>query len=410
MTTLGTVPVFLLSSQSVFIRSELDFDEGRFGIAVSAFFGAAAVAALLGGRLADRAGRRVSTIAAGLAVALGGFGVAWGTYSWAVLIVSMVLLGVANAACQVTSNLAVARAVPPHRRGLGFGVKQSAIPVAIMIGGLAVPTVGAIVGWRWTFAFTGAGGLAIAAAGLRLPSGAAPHSTSTVDGDRPPRSGLLLTMAAITLASAAANSLGSFIASWAFHVGLTASQAGLLMAAGSAMNVVARVVTGHLADRRHGRNFPVIASQMVVGAVALALLSVPSPIAIVSAGLLAFALGWSWPGLMLYAVVRIGRGAPGAASGFVQSGAFTGGAAGPAIFGALVGLIGYEAAWRAAAALFLVAATLLLAARRVFIADLEARPPLEPIRYGAGWRTPARLTSAPNKAADARAPDEAQEA
>src|SRR5919106_6564593 len=82
MTTLGTIPVFLLGSQSVLIRSDLGFDESRFGIAVSAFFASAAVSALLGGRVADRLGRRTSTVAAGLLAAAGGWGLAWAAYSW----------------------------------------------------------------------------------------------------------------------------------------------------------------------------------------------------------------------------------------------------------------------------------------------------------------------------------------
>lgn len=395
MTTLGTLPVFLLSSQSVFIRDDLGFDELRFGVAVSAFFVAAAAAALFGGGLTDRMGRRASTIVAGLLAATGGFGVALVARSWTVLVLLMVLLGVANAACQVTSNLTLARAVPPHRRGLGFGVKQSAIPLAIMIGGLAVPTVGAVVGWRWSFALTGLGGLAAAAAGLRLSAGRDRGRDSSAPSDAAPWGALLTTMLAITLASAAANSLGSFLASWAFRVGLSPSEAGLLMATGSALNIVVRVVSGHLADRRHGRNLPVVAGQMVVGAVTVAALSLPSPVAVVSAGLVAFALGWSWPGLLLYAVVRIGRDSPGAASGIVQAGAFIGGAAGPALFGTVVASAGYEAAWRLAAVAFLAAAVLILVARRMFIADLVARPPAQPFGYGGGRRTPARTTPEP---------------
>jgi len=395
MTTLGTLPVFLLGSQSVFVRDELGFDEQRFGVAVSVFFAAAAAAALFGGGLTDRMGRRASTIVAGLLAATGGFGVALAAHSWLVLVLMMVVLGVANAACQVTSNLTLARAVPPHRRGLGFGVKQSAIPLAIMIGGLAVPTVGAVVGWRWTFALTGIGGLAAAAAGLRLEGSRGGGADSSADSDAAPVAALLTTMVAILLASAAANSLGSFIASWGFQVGLTPSEAGLLMATGSGLNIVVRVLSGHLADRRHGRNLPVVASQMLVGAVALAALSVPSPAAVVSAGLVAFALGWSWPGLLLYAVVRVGRDSPGAASGTVQAGAFIGGAAGPALFGTVVDAAGYEAAWRLAAGLFLVAAALILVARRLFIADLVARPPALPFGYGGGRRHPARTTARP---------------
>ncbi len=392
MTTLGTLPVFLLSSQSVYVREELEFGETGFGIAVSAFFAAAAASALLGGGLADRLGRRTSTVVAGLMATAGGIGVAAGARSWPVLVALMVLLGVTNALCQVTANLTLARAVPPHRRGLGFGVKQSAIPLAIMLGGLAVPTVGAVVGWRWTFALSGTAGLVVVVAGLRLPRVTAGGAGASAGDDRPSLPALLITMGAITLASAAANSLGSFVAAWGFHVGLTPSEAGILMATGSGLNIAVRVLAGHLADRRHGRNLPVVAAQMLVGAASLAVLSIPSPVAVVPAGLVAFALGWSWPGLLLYAVVRVGREAPGAASGIVEAGAFAGGAAGPALFGLLVEATSYETAWRVAAVAFLVAALLVLLARRMFIADLVARPPLQPLGYGGGRGSPARTT------------------
>jgi MFS family permease len=395
MTTLGTLPVFLLSSQSVFVRSDLDFGEGKFGVAVSAFFVAAAAAALLGGGLVDRRGRRTSTITAGLLAATGAFAVAWAARSWLILVAAMVVLGVANAACQVTSNLIMAEVVPPHRRGLGFGVKQAAIPFAIVLGGLAVPTVGTVLGWRWTFAFTGVGGLVMVVVGMFLPRGGPDRTRVGRALDRPSTAALLITMTAGALASAGANSLGAFMASWGFQVGLTPTGAGLLMAAGSAANIVFRVVVGHLADRRHGRNLPVVAAQMLIGAVALVGLSFPSETVVVAAGLVAFAVGWSWPGLLLYAVVRIGRDAPGAASAYVQAGAFAGGAMGPALFGAVVSATGYETAWRLAAGLFAVAAALIIVARRMFIADLVARPPQEPIGYGGGHTVPAHTTPPP---------------
>jgi len=392
LTTLGTIPVFLLGAQAVFIRSELDFDELRFGIAVSAFFASAAAAALLCGGLLDRLGRRRSTIVAGALATLGGFGTAWATHSWGSLLALMVILGTANAACQVTSNLTLARAVPANRRGLGFGVKQAAIPVAILIAGLAVPVVGAVVGWRWTFTLTGLAGLGVVAIGLRLPADVSSPSDQPGARDRPPMSALLAVMAAVMVASAAANSLGSFVGLWGFEVGLTPSEAGLLMATGSALNITVRVFSGHRADLREGRNLPVVAFQMLVGAAALALLSVPSPWTVVPATLLAFGLGWSWPGLLLFAVVRVGRDSPGSASGFVQAGAFVGGAAGPALFGLAVSGVGFALAWQMAAVLFLAAALLVLFARRLFIADLVARPPRIPLRYGGGRGRPARTT------------------
>ena len=392
LTTLGTIPVFLFGAQAVFIRSDLDFDELRFGIAVSTFFASAAAAALLGGGLLDRLGQRNSTVTAGALAAAGGFGMAWATYSWPAILVLMIVLGTANAACQVTSNLTLARAVPPHRRGVGFGVKQAAIPLAIVIAGLAVPMVGAVVGWRWTFTLTGLAGVGVAAAGLRLPRGSSASADQSAGHDRPPMSALLAIMAAVMVASAAANSLGSFVGLWGFEVGLTPSQAGLLMATGSALNIMVRIGSGHRADLRYGRNLPVVAAQMLVGATSLAALSISSPWTIVPAALLAFGLGWAWPGLLLYAVVRVGRDSPGLASGVVQAGAFVGGAAGPAVFGLVVGSLGYATAWRMAAFLFLAAAILVLVARKLFIADLVARPPQTPLGYGGGRDAPARTT------------------
>ena len=396
ITTLGTLPVFLISSQSVFIRTDLGFDEMHFGIAVSVFFGSAAICAIVGGRLVDGMGRRRGTIAGGLTAAAGGFAVALLAHSWIVLVMLMVVLGIANAACQLTSNLTMARVVPSNRQGLGFGVKQAAIPFSIMIAGLAVPVISGTVGWRWTFVLTGIGGLFVTIAGFCMhEDNANSGRTARISHDLPPVRALIITMLAVSFASAAANSFGSFVASWAFITGLTPAGAGLLMAFGSGANIIVRILVGHSADLRHGRNLPLVAAQMAIGAASLAFLSIESPYSVVSAGLVAFALGWSWPGLLLFAVVRVGRDAPGFASGMVQAGAFIGGATGPVLFGLAAETLGYETAWRLAAMSFLVAAVLILIARRAFVSDLRARPPVQPIMYGGGRGIPAHRTRRP---------------
>lgn len=393
LTTLGSLPVFLLGAQSVFVRDELAFDQVRFGLAVAAFFASAAVFAVLGGMVTDRIGRRASTVVAGLLSATGNLAVATWVHSWAALLTAMVLLGMANASCQVTANLSMATAVPAHRRGLGFGVKQSAVPLAVLLGGISVPVASSLVGWRGVFAAAAVAALLAVALGLRVPARSPESTVDAVERDRAARVPLLVTMVAIALASAAANSLGSFVASWGFEVGLSPSGAGLLMALGSALNIVARLLAGLMADRRHGRNLPVVAAQMFVGGLALVLLSWPATAAYVPATVLAFAVGWSWPGLLLFAVVRIGRDQPATASGVIQAGAFAGGAAGPFLFGLLVEASGYESAWRAAAVAFLVAAALVVLARRMFISDLVARPPREPFGYGGGRQAPRRIAS-----------------
>jgi len=379
MTTLGALPVFLLSAQSVLVREDLDFGDAQLGIAVSAFFGAAALASFFAGALVDRLGRRIGTLVSGgltMAVALL---VAVVAQSYAVLLLLLVLAGVANAAMQMTANLTLARSVDAGQRGLAFGIKQSAIPSAILLGGLAVPTVGAVVGWRWTFVALAVAAGVVVVAGLRLPQPAATLPTPTEERDRPPKGALLVSSAAMVLASASTNSLGAFVPSWAFRVGLTPSQAGVLVAAGSALSVLVRVLSGALADRRRGRNLPVVSAYLAAGAVGMVVLSYDHVPSLLVGTLVAFGIGWAWPGLLLFAVVRVGRDSPAAASGAIQAGAFAGGACGPAVFGLLVTATSYETAWRAVAAVTLLSALLLVVARRMFVRDLTRRPPRTPL-------------------------------
>jgi len=374
MTTLGAVPVFLLSAQSVFVRGDLNFGEAKFGVAASCFFAAAAATAMLGGRLVDRLGRRRSTMLAGSLACAGGAGVALLAHSYVMLLLMLIVLGMANAALQVTSNLSLATSIPLHRQGLAFGVKQSAIPLAILLGGLSVPAVGEMVGWRWTFGITAIAGLVVVVRGFFLPNGLARPRKDVRALEQPPRGALLLTACGMAVASCSVNSLGAFVASWGFHIGMSPAEAGYMMATGSWLCIVARVVTGHRADRRDGGNLAVVIKQIALGALAFLFVSLSTVPTLWVASMLAFAVGWSWPGLLLFAVVRVGRQAPGAATGAVQAGAFVGGAAGPALFGLLVAHTDYPTAWRVGGGCMIVAAAMLALARRAFLQDLVARP------------------------------------
>ncbi|MBM6405033.1 MFS transporter [Phycicoccus sp. CSK15P-2] len=385
LTTLGALPPFLLGAQAVWVREDLRVGLGVFGAAVSAFFAAAAVGSVLAGVLFDRAGRRTGLVAAGALVATGGLGMAGVVSGAALLVPTMVVLGLGNACCQTAANTSMARALPPGRRGLGFGVKQSAVPVAIMLGGLAVPTVGGWLGWRSTFVVTAAVGVVVAVGALLRPlpevRAAAPEGGLP---DRPPWPPLVLAGVAITFASAAANFLGAFVASWAAVVGMGPTAAGVLMACGSAGSVAVRILSGWRADGRHGGNLPVVAVQMFSGAVCFAGLALGAPWAVVVFGFLAFAVGWAWPGLLLFAVARVGRDSPARSSGVIQAGAFVGGATGPALFGSMAGAVGFERTWLAAGSCFVVAGVLVLVSRRGFAADLLSRPPREPLTWGGG--------------------------
>lgn len=376
LTTLGALPVFLVSAQSVLMRDDLRFSEAQLGLAVSLFFGSAAAAAWSAGRSVEVRGSRQIMIGAGLTSMLSVAGIALAPGYW-LLPIAMVLAGLANAALAMAANVAMATVVPAGRRGLAFGVKQAAVPTAILIGGAAVPTIGVVVGWRWPFAVTVLGGLVVFVLALvrrGRPQVGGNGSAAADGGERAPAKGLVYTAAAMTLASMSLNALGAFLPAWAFDVGLSPGQAGVLIAAASALAIAARIGSGWAADRRNGRNLPVVGAQMVVGGLSLVALAAGTVPLLIVASFAAIAIGWSWPGLLLFAVARVGRDSPGGATAAVQSGAWAGGAAGPLLFGLLVSWLGYPVSWLIAAAAMLVAAGLLMVARRIFRADVAARP------------------------------------
>lgn len=395
LTILGAIAPFLLGSQAVLISRDLGFGAAALGAVVSVFFGTAALVTILGGRALLALGSRGRLVLSGSLVAAGGLGLALLVRSWSTLVVAMVVLGAANAACQATSNAAVATALPHHRRGLGFGIKQSAVPAAIMLGGLAVPTTTVLLGWRSTFVVTGCLGLLVVvvalvhrAHGERTDRGRGLTAYPS-DPDRAPWGALVLCGVAITFASAAANYLGAYLATWAHEVGLSVSQAGALMAVGSGSSVLLRILLGHRADGRYGGNLAPIAAQMTGGAVCLALIgAVPHTWSVVLFGVLSFAVGWSWPGLFLYAVTRVGRDAPTQAASVIQTGAFLGGALGPLLLGLVVQEAGFPIAWWTAAGCFLVSAVVTVIARAGFRRDLVRRPPAQEFGYGGGRARP----------------------
>ena len=62
-------------------------------------------------------------------------------HSLVVLLLLLALAGVANSIVQPAINLFMADQVPPDRQGLAFGIKQSGIPGAVLLSGLALPVL-----------------------------------------------------------------------------------------------------------------------------------------------------------------------------------------------------------------------------------------------------------------------------
>ncbi|MFF5296818.1 MFS transporter [Paractinoplanes globisporus] len=356
-----SIPVFLVGGLAVQVSDDLGFSPAGLGLAVSAYFGGSALASLPAGALVERYGAaRISRYGIALSAASMIAVAAVADALWS--LVAILALGAgANAMGQLASNTSLSRHVPAGRQGLSFGVKQAAIPVSTLLAGAAVPTVALTLGWRWAFVLGGL--LAV----LAIPLVPADHRASRArPTEKSQATGALVVIGfAATLAAASANALGTFLVDSAVARGIAPGPAGLSLTLGSAVCVTARIVGGWQADRRPGRQVGVIAGLLAFGAVGLLLLAVPGPVPLIAGVVLGFGLGWSWPGLMNFAVVRLHPQAPAAATSITQTGVYAGGCVGPLGLGAVAALADYPTMWVVAAAAMVSAAALMLLGSRM---------------------------------------------
>lgn len=361
VSTASTLPVFLTGALGVQIRAELHFTPARLGAAATVYFLASALASALFGRVAEGMGSQWSMRWACALSSVSLLLVGLLARSWGALAGFLALGGFANALAQPASNAMIVERVRVGRRALAFGIKQSAIPAATLIGGLSVPLVALTVGWRWAFLGAALAGFLAAFLVPRVEAGRSRERRERV------AVGAILPLALLAmaggLASAAANALGQFVTSSGVDAGLAEATAGYLLALGSAVGLLARIWWGWRADSTALRPLKAVSLMLMGGALGYLLMSTGRPATYVLGTLIGFGLGWSWPGLFNFAVAHGHSHAPAAATGITQTGVYAGGAAGPLVFGLVAQHYSYGAAWMLMAALALGASLAIVLAR-----------------------------------------------
>jgi MFS family permease len=383
------LPGFLVGALSLQIRDALHVSLGAVTAGVTVFFTAGALSAGPLGRVSERVGPITSMRASAIATAACLFAIAAFASSLAVLFVLLAVAGIANGANQPAINLYMAEEVQTERQGLAFGIKQSAIPAAITLSGVALPVLALPLGWRATTAVCGGIVLVVAAAVTQRSRG--PTARTLAEGEvapvreAPPRltGSLLLLAVGAALAAFGPSALSAGLVATAVHAGVPEGRAGVALAIGSAASLVMRVALGARADRRADYGFRVVALLLAFGAAGFALLASTGQAPILIGAFIAFTLGWGWPGLYNLAVVQRYRSAPAAATGITQSGIYVGAATGPVAFGLLVGGFGYSYSWVAIAAVALLAAVAIGIAQSRF---RTADPGTKKTGAGAGIR------------------------
>lgn len=311
----ASISSFLLGAFAPEIKQDLGIGDTGIGLIFTLGFVVSAIVLQLGGGLADRHGpRKIMRI--GIAVgAIGLLCMASLATSALLVMMSFALNRTAEGLTQPASNTLMSQGVIATRRGTATGIKQAAIPLATVLAGLSVPLLGDLIGWRWSFG---------------------------------------------VFAAAAVITVGGFLVSSARAAGYSKGQAGLLLALGGLVMIPSRLAWGILADRRSFDKFRAVSACLAISTIAFLLFSTETRLGILVGTVLMFGIGWSWPGLFLFAVLEQHPEAPGASTAIVQTGVRIGAMFSPITFGWLADTRGFGFAWLVPGASAMVAALLLL--------------------------------------------------
>lgn len=370
--TTASLPAFLVAALAVQVRSSLHFGASAQGVTLAVYYLGAAVVSVPGSRLAEHFGalRVMKAVAAADVVLLALIGGA--ARSWGLLTVLLALAGMASSIVQPAANQFISRQVPTDRQGLAFGIKQSAIPLSSLLGGLAVPAIGVTIGWQWAFGLAAVVALSASLAVPRPTTTLAARRASMVrQASSRPMLPLVVLTVGFGLGICAASGVSAFLATASVASGLSKADAGLVVALASAAALVSRVLTGVQADRRGRGHFRVVAVMLAVGAVADGLLALGAgghaAGLFVVASAFAFGAGWGWNGLFNFAVVRTHPELPARATGISQVGGRLGGVLGPLVVGLVVEHGSYSLAFGVVAGLAGLGALTVLAGRELLV-------------------------------------------
>jgi predicted MFS family arabinose efflux permease len=346
VTVVALLPMFFVGAMSVEISTSLGIDSAGIGLVVGLYHVVGVATAMLMGRVVDRIGSTWAVrLAAGVA-ALTGIGIATSATSLLHLAAWMMIGGCANTLAQPASNRLLATSIPGAYQGVAFGIKQTAPPVASMLGGLAVPAVALTVGWEAAYLLAaGLAVLVILGAGRRPAPGNRAPRPERARLRREDRPAAVWLSASIGLAAAASATVFTFYVQAAVEAGSSQSAAGLMLAVAAGASVTTRLACGFVSDRLRGGHLRLCTGLLTVGTVGIALLATGHPALMAPGAVAALAGTWGLNGVFWYVVVRAFSYAPGTATGTVSQGLLLGATLSPLGFGWLARSYGITSAW-----------------------------------------------------------------
>ncbi|MFU8852170.1 MFS transporter [Micromonospora sp. SL1-18] len=367
---------YAVSTLAPFLVGDLALSRAAVGGLVTATFAVAAAGSLVAGPVVDAVGanRGLLFLAAAVTLALLA-SAATSSYGW--LVAAIAVAGIGQALANPATNVLLAGGVPPARRAVAIGVKQSGVQVASFLAGLALPVLAATLGWRPALRWSALLPLALLVAVWWLVPRDGPLPTAAGPWWRwtRPSPWLARLMAYSLLLGTALSATSTYLPLYAVQgLGMAAWLAGVVLAALGVSGLVARVFWARLADRLSDVTLALSwLSAAAVGCVALVWLAGPVWSGLVWIGAIGVgASAGAANAVSMLAVVRRG-GATGRMSGLVSLGFFSGFVIGPTTFGVAADHLGYGVAWVAAGVVFAASGVLAAGSRTASAQPVEAR-------------------------------------
>ncbi|MFJ6114584.1 MFS transporter [Agrococcus sediminis] len=367
VTVACSLPLYMLGALAPAINQSLPLDASLVGVAMAAYWVAAAIGSMLTMRFTlvytDRSVMVVSLL---LVIAgLVGAGLL-ATQTWHLLAL-LGLSGIANGLGHAPANSQLQSRLAPSLQGFGFGVKQAAIPLASVLAGLAVPLLGTTLGWRWGFVIAGLACVPIVVAAF---SGAQEVASGRERAAAPGRSvpstvrsktvalAIVPLLAAGTFAACA-----SLVTTVADIRGWSVEAAALTLAASCLVGAVLRVIATSSPRLSLRGAFGLLVAMLAVGALGIAVMAIPFEFAFLTGMVLVHGPGWAWPGILHFVAAQTAEGHVSAATGVVQLMVSIGSVLVPVVAGLVVARVGPTLAWLV---LFVLAGAAALWAARIW--------------------------------------------
>lgn len=364
------LPSFALGVLAVPVIADLHLSRAELGLAAAVNSGVGALSSVLLGGAADRRG------GGALLVAVFGLGVAALALvavaeSLAILVIGAAVAGLCLGAAMPSTNRVVLDSLPRDRRGSATGIKQAGEMVAIVVVGLAIPTLAQMLGWRVAVslvALVPAAAVIVTIALLR-PSAAPAVAATRMTVIARSSGDLWWATAYATVMGISGGAISPYLPLYSQEaVGVSATTAGLALSVVGLVAIPGRILWGRYAERTGAFQSRLVVLSGIGLASVLALWAASSwGVGFLFLG----AIGWGASQLSFMVVVMLAvmafatRETIGAASGVVLLGFGLGFMVGPLVFGSLADLTGgYDAGFAAVVGALLTAVTIAWGWRR----------------------------------------------